>query len=84
MNHTSQLIETSTIPSSIEELGDPCKSILMYYYFDGMSMSDIAERMNFANTDMVGHTIGIRKTQNGYELFDPNFGRFYCKLNSFL
>ncbi len=35
----------------IEELGDPCKSILIFYYFDGMSMSDIAERMNFANTD---------------------------------
>ena len=36
---------------NIKELGDPCKSILMFYYFDGMSMSDIAERMNFANTD---------------------------------
>ena len=35
----------------IEELGDPCKSILMYHYFDGMSMTDIAEKMNFANTD---------------------------------
>lgn len=35
----------------IDKLGDPCKSILMHYYFDGMSMSDIAERMNFANTD---------------------------------
>jgi RNA polymerase sigma factor (sigma-70 family) len=35
----------------IEELGDPCKSILMYHYFDGLSMTDIAERMNFANTD---------------------------------
>jgi RNA polymerase sigma factor (sigma-70 family) len=39
------------IVACIEELGDPCKSILMYHYFDGMSMSDIAERMNFANTD---------------------------------
>jgi RNA polymerase sigma factor (sigma-70 family) len=35
----------------INELGDPCKSILMYHYFDGLSMSDIAEKMNFANTD---------------------------------
>ena len=23
----------------------------MYHYFDGMSMTDIAEKMNFANTD---------------------------------
>ncbi|MFY0687078.1 MAG: sigma-70 family RNA polymerase sigma factor [Cyclobacteriaceae bacterium] len=39
------------VQQCIGELGDPCKSILMYYYFDGMSMKDIAERMNFANTD---------------------------------
>lgn len=35
----------------ISALGDTCQSILTYYYFDGMSMNDIAERMGFANTD---------------------------------
>ncbi|HAA12869.1 MAG TPA: RNA polymerase subunit sigma [Cytophagales bacterium] len=35
----------------IEELGEPCKRILSYYYFDGLSMNDIAEKMGFANTD---------------------------------
>ncbi len=45
-NETSRIIH-----ECIEELGDPCTSILIHYYFDGMSMSDIAERMNFANTD---------------------------------
>ncbi len=35
----------------IGELGDTCKRILTYYYFDGMNMAEIAERMNFANTD---------------------------------
>ncbi len=35
----------------IGELGDTCKRILTYYYFDGLNMSDIAEQMNFANTD---------------------------------
>jgi RNA polymerase sigma factor (sigma-70 family) len=39
------------VVACIEALGDPCKSILMYHYFDGLSMSDIAEKMNFANTD---------------------------------
>ncbi|MFT7018981.1 MAG: RNA polymerase sigma factor (sigma-70 family) [Cyclobacteriaceae bacterium] len=39
------------IVGCIETLGDPCKSILMYHYFDGLSMTDIAEKMNFANTD---------------------------------
>ncbi len=37
--------------SCIEELGDVCKKILTYYYFEGMSMTDIAEIMSFANTD---------------------------------
>ena len=37
--------------SCIEELGDTCKKILMFYYFDGMSMGDIAKKLNFANTD---------------------------------
>lgn len=35
----------------INDLGDTCRKILTYYYFDGMSMTDIAEKMNFANTD---------------------------------
>ena len=35
----------------IEALGDTCKKILMYHYFDGLSMSEIADRMQFANTD---------------------------------
>ena len=33
----------------INELGDTCRQILTYHYFDGMSMPDIAEKMNFAN-----------------------------------
>lgn len=39
------------IMDCINGLGETCKSILTYYYFDGLSMTDIAEKMNFANTD---------------------------------
>lgn len=39
------------INECINALGDTCKKVLSYYYFDGMSMSDIAEKMNFANPD---------------------------------
>ena len=39
------------VKECIEELGDVCKGVLTYYYFDGLSMQDIAEKMNFANTD---------------------------------
>ncbi len=35
----------------IEQLGDTCKKVLMYYYFDEMSMQDIADVLGFANTD---------------------------------
>jgi len=35
----------------INDLGETCKAILTYYYFDGMSMAEIAEKMNFANAD---------------------------------
>ena len=39
------------IRECIEELGETCKKILTYYYFDGMNMVEIAEKLNFANTD---------------------------------
>ncbi|MEQ9425715.1 MAG: sigma-70 family RNA polymerase sigma factor [Cyclobacteriaceae bacterium] len=39
------------IHECIGELGDTCKRILTYYYFDGMNMNEIAEKLNFANTD---------------------------------
>lgn len=39
------------VQECIGELGDVCREVLMYYYFDGMGMKEIAERMNFSNTD---------------------------------
>ncbi len=39
------------IAKCLEQLGDTCRKILMYYYFDELSMQDIAEKMGFANTD---------------------------------
>ena len=39
------------VHESINDLGDTCRKILSYYYFDNMSMSEIAERLGFANTD---------------------------------
>jgi len=35
----------------IDKLDDTCKKVLTYYYFDGMSMKEIAEKVGFANTD---------------------------------
>ena len=35
----------------IGKLGDTCKKVLMYYYYDGMSMQEIADKLGFANTN---------------------------------
>jgi RNA polymerase sigma factor (sigma-70 family) len=39
------------INNCINELGETCRKLLTYYYFDEMSMSDIAEKLGFANAD---------------------------------
>ena len=39
------------VTECIGELGDACKRILTYYYFDGLSMTDISKKLKFANTD---------------------------------
>ncbi len=35
----------------INSLGETCRKVLMYYYFDSLSMQDIAEKMGFSNAD---------------------------------
>ena len=35
----------------LNELGETCKKILFYFYYDDLSMDDIAEKMGFANAD---------------------------------
>jgi RNA polymerase sigma factor (sigma-70 family) len=39
------------INKCINDLGETCRKILTYYYFDNLSMNDIAEKMGFANAD---------------------------------
>ncbi|GAB4244158.1 MAG: hypothetical protein Tsb0034_22240 [Ekhidna sp.] len=39
------------VKECIDGLGDVCKKVLTYYYFDGLNMQDIAKKMKFANTD---------------------------------
>lgn len=39
------------IRECVDKLGDTCKKVLMYFYFDGLNMSDIAEKLGFANTN---------------------------------
>jgi RNA polymerase sigma factor (sigma-70 family) len=39
------------IAACLNQLGETCRKVLMYYYFDELSMQEIAEKMGFANTD---------------------------------
>nr|WKN39596.1 sigma-70 family RNA polymerase sigma factor [Tunicatimonas sp. TK19036] len=39
------------IHQCIQQLGDTCQKILMFYYFDDMSLQDIAKKLGFANAE---------------------------------
>lgn len=39
------------VENCLNELGETCKKILTLYYFDDMSMEDIANELGFANAD---------------------------------
>lgn len=39
------------IGECLDQLDETCKRILTYYYFEEMSMQDIADKLGFANTD---------------------------------
>jgi len=39
------------IAQCLNQLGETCRKVLMYYYFDEMSMQEIAEKLGFANTN---------------------------------
>lgn len=39
--------------SLMDKLGDMCKRILVYYYYDNLSMKDIVERLNYDNEQVV-------------------------------
>jgi len=54
---TSVTIDTESseretiLAKCIDQLGETCKKVLMFYYFEEMSMQDIADKLGFANTD---------------------------------
>jgi len=39
------------IRECVGQLSETCRKVLTYYYFDGMSMKEIAEKVGFANTN---------------------------------
>ena len=43
--------QVQIVRRSIDALGATCRQVLMYHYFDGLSMQDIAAQLGFANAD---------------------------------
>ena len=49
----------TAVRDALERLGEPCRSILLLFYWDQASMEEIAQRLGFANSD----TVKARKYQ---------------------
>ncbi|MDH5474878.1 MAG: sigma-70 family RNA polymerase sigma factor [Cyclobacteriaceae bacterium] len=50
--HDDDKIERAKIINEcIQQMGEKCRKVLTYYYFDGLSMQDIADKLGFANTN---------------------------------
>jgi len=42
---------TESVRSALEALGEPCRTLLLLFYWEELSMEDIARRLGFANAD---------------------------------
>jgi RNA polymerase sigma factor (sigma-70 family) len=51
LDEADRIERIKVINECIEKLGETCRKILTYYYFDDLSMQDIAKVMGFANAD---------------------------------
>jgi RNA polymerase sigma factor (sigma-70 family) len=43
--------EAGRVRDALERLGDPCRTLLVLFYWEELSMEEIAERLGFANAD---------------------------------
>jgi RNA polymerase sigma factor (sigma-70 family) len=42
---------TEAVRSALDALGEPCRTLLLLFYWEELSMEDIARRLGFANAD---------------------------------
>lgn len=50
-NNFDQQERSNIIHQAINSLGETCRKVLTLYYFDNLSMQEIAEKLGFANSD---------------------------------
>jgi len=62
------------IHECINGMGDTCRKILSYHYFDGLSMTDIAKKLGYANTD-TAKTKKYKCKQKLYKLVKSKYSK---------
>jgi RNA polymerase sigma factor (sigma-70 family) len=72
-NH-EQEEKAKIVHECINQMGDTCRKILSYHYFDGLSMTDIAEKLGYANTD-TAKTKKYKCKQKLYELVKSKYSK---------
>lgn len=53
MNNNAHAYEVETVRKALNDMGDPCKSILEYYYYFQFSMKEIAEKLCYKSAKTV-------------------------------
>ena len=44
-----EMVKNNLVKNVIDQLGDPCKQLLNYYYYERLSMKQITLKMNYSN-----------------------------------
>jgi RNA polymerase sigma factor (sigma-70 family) len=44
---------SAAIAAAVAKLGEPCRTLLVLFYWEERSLQEIAQQMHFANTDTV-------------------------------
>ncbi|RDC65536.1 RNA polymerase sigma factor [Adhaeribacter pallidiroseus] len=45
-------VDEAAIKLAIEDLGEPCRTIMVGYYFQKLSLDDLAENLNYSNANV--------------------------------
>ncbi|MBT6514649.1 MAG: sigma-70 family RNA polymerase sigma factor [Crocinitomicaceae bacterium] len=51
--HEEKKLRLNKINQALNEIGEPCKSILVYFFFNQLTMEEIAAKMGYTNADNV-------------------------------
>jgi len=50
-HHEAKDLQFDKMDSALQQLGEPCKTIIQDFYINNLSMQDISEKFGYTNTD---------------------------------